>query len=1603
MLELVLVNAAATDLSEFDACLGEVPVIAVNTGQRLSRPQAANAGLKAAGGDYLMFLDEDDWIGDSHVQDLVEFLHSQNDARAVYSSTQRVDADNNLLDYIYAQDFDPAILRRDNFIPVHAMLFSKDLLQHGCAFDESFDIYEDWDFWLQLSQHTPFAHLNVISAFYRTGGDSNTALDDEMLRFAHEHPNAIAREKVFDKWLPDWSGAELNKILANQQAELVKLNDALRVTDQQLVALNREHGKKIKDYDLLTKESEVLERKQQAELVKLNDALRVTDQQLVALNREHEKKIKDYDLLTKESEVLERKQQAELVKLNDALRVTDQQLVALNRKHEKKIKDYDLLTKENKVMERKQQAKLVKLNDALRVTDQQLVALNREHEKKIKDYDLLTKESEVLERRQQAKLVKLNDALRVTDQQLVALNREHEKKIKDYDLLTKESEVLERRQQAELVKLNDTLRVTDQQLVALNREHEKKIKDYDLLTKRTKVLERETADLQAAHTQLDQALREILSSFSWRITSPYRFLSNRITRYLLRPITGGVKNAARIFTENPALHQALRSLRTKVPRQNDHGIYFFVESPSASSQPFTEFLEIRGWAFSSHDGLSIESCIDDHLYRCFNAKQQRADVAQVHTGIPNAECSGFGERIVLDFLSSGRHTLKLVFTDTHGHCEEYEQAFYRFRKDELYRLWARHQASAASGHATHNTGTMVNILLDDGGTVTGALDSIRSITAQTYKDVRLFYAGDNWDVIAGQLNESGISRFQSEVVIVDSPAEAADRLRTGEFLLGMKADERLQPHALAELLNDSVNCKADLVYCDHDFLDDSDEHREPVFTFGWSPDHLVCDNYIGNVFLLRCTAQTSRQLAGCDIEAWRYAMLLEHLDIDADRVSRVAKVLWSRPAESPAQTRRRLDSEQAALENHLASQAIPARVSRDERFRYVDWQLNAEPLVSIIIPTMGKLELLHPCLESLLDNTAYRNYELVMLDNSRGRFPEGIAYLKDKNLTVIECDEDFNWARLNNIGARHAKGEYLLFLNDDIEIIDGNWLHELIKQAQRKAVGAVGALLYYPNGAIQHAGIFLVGHGGGCAHLFHRMMPNSGIYQRLDETVREVSAVTGACLMLARNKFEELDGFDEELAVVGNDVDLCLRLLQSGYRNIWTPKCRLVHHESISRKTIAPKEDEAAMWRRWGDQFRRGDFYYNPNLSREKWDCSLRIDISATELIEGVELQERNWLRPESQKPAPGVTLIAYIRAEMGLGEAARSDARAMEAAAIDFDILNFEYGNPGRMADLSWQHKECVDAPGEVVLMHINPDFLLLAKQGLPKEFFNKRYLIVYWAWELEEIPEDWIPALDEVDEVWVPSNFVKAAIEQHAKVPVVTIPHCLNIEPSVEFSKSYFGLPENSYIFLAMFDTNSVAERKNPFAAINAFKRAFDRNDKSVCLVLKVNSSGGKDESALMSAISAYPNIRLIHQTRTRSEINSLLTNIDCYVSLHRSEGFGLGPAEAMCLGKATIITNWSGSTDFMTPDNCMAIDYRLVELERAYGPYRRGQRWAEPDIEQAVEAMRTLVANPELGTEAGLRAQQTIRESFSPSAVGKLMRARLESIGRIDPEDN
>jgi glycosyltransferase involved in cell wall biosynthesis len=570
----------------------------------------------------------------------------------------------------------------------------------------------------------------------------------------------------------------------------------------------------------------------------------------------------------------------------------------------------------------------------------------------------------------------------------------------------------------------------------------------------------------------------------------------------------------------------------------------------------------------------------------------------------------------------------------------------------------------------------------------------------------------------------------------------------------------------------------------------------------------------------------------------------------------------------------------------------------------------------------------------------------------------------------------------------------LLFLNDDVEVIEEGWLKELVTLAIREDVGSVGALLYYGNGTIQHAGVLLVDYGGGALHLFRQMTPGTGIHKRLDCITREVSANTGACLMVTRQKFNQLGGFDETLTIVGNDVDFCLRLQQLGYRNLWTPACKLLHHESVSRKEEVNESDRLNLWNRWRNTFLTGDPYYHPNLSRLSGNCSPNLKISNKILASQFHAPKTHPLQIPEQLPC-GVNVFGYIRADMGLGEGARSYARALEANQTNFCIINFETGNPTRMTDLSWMHKEASEPVYNVNLININADHLPNLRHEMPDYFFKNQYNIGCWTWELPDIPADWYPAFQYVDEVWAPSEFVKVALEKIAPCPVFTIPYSIHVEPECDLSRQDFNLPENTFLFLAMFDTRSVAERKNPYGAVEAFQKTFKSDDTSIRLVLKVNNAAPATLIKLNALIKGWNNIILQEQEHSRKQINALISLCDCFVSLHRAEGFGLGPAEAMCLGKPVILTNWSGNLDYMTPENCIPIAYNLVEIDSDYGPYKKGQVWAEPRLDLAAEAMRKLKEDPIFAKQIGDKGRQTIMESFSPLAVGKKMESRLKQI--------
>lgn len=253
-IEIVLVDATGK-LSIDSAASGDLPLQLVTTGAALSRSQAANAGLEAAHGKYIQFLDDDDWIDPSHVSQLVRVLESSDEIAAAYSSTQKTSAAGDSLDYVFREAFDPILLMRDNYIPIHAILFDSALLEHGCRFDEAFDIYEDWDFWLQLSQHTKFQHIDSITAYYREGGDSDTALADVRLRYQADTTLGKGRAAIFEKWLPKWSGERVNSLIGQLDQSVLLCEQDARIHSELLKNAELQHeiekrGSQINELDV---------------------------------------------------------------------------------------------------------------------------------------------------------------------------------------------------------------------------------------------------------------------------------------------------------------------------------------------------------------------------------------------------------------------------------------------------------------------------------------------------------------------------------------------------------------------------------------------------------------------------------------------------------------------------------------------------------------------------------------------------------------------------------------------------------------------------------------------------------------------------------------------------------------------------------------------------------------------------------------------------------------------------------------------------------------------------------------------------------------------------------------------------------------------------------------------------------------------------------------------------------------------------------------------------------------------------------------------------------------------------------------------------------
>ncbi|THF79053.1 glycosyltransferase family 4 protein [Cohnella fermenti] len=367
----------------------------------------------------------------------------------------------------------------------------------------------------------------------------------------------------------------------------------------------------------------------------------------------------------------------------------------------------------------------------------------------------------------------------------------------------------------------------------------------------------------------------------------------------------------------------------------------------------------------------------------------------------------------------------------------------------------------------------------------------------------------------------------------------------------------------------------------------------------------------------------------------------------------------------------------------------------------------------------------------------------------------------------------------------------------------------------------------------------------------------------------------------------------------------------------------------------------------------------------------------------------------ESGEGLPGTNLIGYVRYEMGIGESCRMAARALERAGVPFGVYPFSGGCTSRSEDSSLEAFYVSEPEYAINLVHVNADQMPVAYGELGPSWFEGRYTIGYWHWELPEFPDEFAEGFRYVDEVWVPSAFVARGVAAKSPVPVVRIPHGVEVRVPPGMSRRTFGLPERRFLFLMMYDTFSYSSRKNPASVIEAYRRAALQFGLPADLVVKMNNPQPEEIAAIRRATEDLPGVHLIDRTLGRLETNALLACADCLVSLHRAEGFGLPIAEAMELGKPVIATAWSGNEDFMSPGNSGAVRYRLQPLGRDFGPYRSEQVWAEPDVEHAAFLMRKVVYDEEWRARISAEGRLTIRTTFSPAASGLAMARRLAQI--------
>lgn len=515
---------------------------------------------------------------------------------------------------------------------------------------------------------------------------------------------------------------------------------------------------------------------------------------------------------------------------------------------------------------------------------------------------------------------------------------------------------------------------------------------------------------------------------------------------------------------------------------------------------------------------------------------------------------------------------------------------------------------------------------------------IKSIMKQTYSNWELCLSdGSGSDSpIAGILKEYARKDKRIKVVYNKKPLQisentnAALEIATGDFIAFADHDDVLASNAFYECVKEiNKNPEVEMLYTDEDKISmNGKEHFMPHFKTDFNLDLLRSVNYICHLCMVKKSLYQKVGKLNPEFDgAQDYDFVFRCIE-KTEHIAHIPKILYhwrahkDSTAENPESKNYAFEAGRRAIAAHLERVGIEGEVfSLEMKGSYrVKYKLEEEPLVSVVIPTKDHIDDLEKCLKSLDEVSTYANIEYIVVENNSEK-EETFEYYKkieaeNPRVKVVYWKEKgFNYPSINNLGVEYAKGDYLLFLNNDTEIRNADCIKELVSQCQRKEVGAVGARLYYEDGTIQHAGV-IVGVGGVAGHAFLGYDHDAPGYFGRIKLLQDYSAVTAACIMIKKTVYEEVKGFDEEYAVAFNDVDLCLKIRQAGYLIVYDPYAELNHYESKSRgyedteEKIRRFNSEIALFqKRWKTFLKEGDPYYNPNLTLARNDFSLAEEI----------------------------------------------------------------------------------------------------------------------------------------------------------------------------------------------------------------------------------------------------------------------------------------------------------------------------------------------------------------------------------------------------------